>query len=63
MRKFILLLGNYPLALNGYNPNGILFTKEQAEARMNAYKKPDELQVLEISSIPVEIVTNKVSIV
>lgn len=64
MRKFLLLYGpnQAPLSPGGYKSNGILFSKEEAEDRLN--KDADEaITVLEISSRPVEIVTNKRSII
>jgi len=64
MRKFILLSGNCktPLHVGGQLTGSILFTKEEAEIRLNADAR-HTIEVLEISSRPVEIVTNKVSIV
>ena len=65
MRKFILLGGllKAPLSPGGMKPNGILFTKEEAEDRLNCVSPEVAIEVLEISSKPVEIVTNKRSIV
>jgi len=64
MRKFILMFGNNkkPLHVGGRINGSILFTKEEAEARLNEDSHLS-IEVLEISSRPVEIVTNKVSIV
>jgi hypothetical protein len=65
MRKFILLCGpnKNPLSPYGMKPNGILFTKEEAEDRLNSIISEVAIEVLEISDKPVAIVTNKRSIV
>lgn len=65
MRKFILLYGpnKAPLSPGGMKPNGILFTKQGAEDRLNHEGDEVLIEVLEINSKPVEIVMNKRSIV
>lgn len=65
MRKFILLYGENqsPLSPGGHRSNGILFSKEEAEIRLNKMEDAGIITVLEISSRPVEIVVNKRSIV
>lgn len=65
MRKFILLYGpdKSPLSPGGLVQNGIIFSKKEAEDRLNKVADPDLIEVLEISTKPVEIVINKRSIV
>jgi len=65
MRKFILLYGpnQVPLSPSGVKSNGILFSKEEAEIRINESPDFALIEVLEISSRPVEVITNKRSIV
>lgn len=63
MRRFIILLNSRPLSPGGTIDNGIFFTKEAAEERINNLSSNGKVEIHEISSIPVKTVTNKVSIV
>lgn len=65
MRKFMILFGRNkkPLFVGGTVDGPIFFTKEEAEERLNNSGFPDQMEILEVTTKTVTIVTNKKSIV